>query len=89
MSLAALKKWNGSDIEFNGFGWDFGGGITPKEGSKVSACDITITLGLNSIDNSKKYPQYLGDTPLSTADEGILEAPIYVDQITWYNNSPD
>jgi hypothetical protein len=89
MPLAALKEWNGADIEFSGFGWDFGGGVFRKEGSKVSTCKISFILGLNTNEDYEKYSQYLGDTSLSTSNEGILEAPISVAQITWFNDTAD
>jgi len=89
MSLAALKKWNGSDIEFSGFGWDFGGGLSHKEGSKISTCNFSILLDLNSIEDYEKHPQYIGDTLLSTSDEAVLNAPISVAYITWFSNSLD
>ncbi|MFT5602024.1 MAG: hypothetical protein ACI9N1_002274 [Flavobacteriales bacterium] len=87
MTLAQLKEWNGADVEFYGFGWDFGGGVVRKEGSKITDCGISFTMGLDYGDDMSKYNDLSGDVTLSSSDAKVMEAPIFVSQITYMVDS--
>ncbi|CAG5081768.1 hypothetical protein [Parvicella tangerina] len=89
MTLKELYDWNGQkEIKFSGFGWDFGGGVFPQEGSPLANSGLVVRLGLENYAD-QTYNHLMGDMELSTADEGILEAPIRVDMLTLYIDEPE
>jgi hypothetical protein len=85
MTIKEMKKWNGADFEFSGFGWDFGGMVRQAEGSKFLNCNLSLTLDLKyQPDPSDEYNQLYGDTDLSTSNEVAFNAPITLDFITLF-----
>ncbi len=83
MTIKDLHTWNGADFSFSGFGWDYEGGIFAEEGSNIANAGVIIKLSLEDYNNPDNT-HLLGDIEFSTADEGILDAPIMVDRITYY-----
>lgn len=82
MTVKELRDWNdGQDFKFSGFGWDYEGGIFVEKGSKLAEAGVIVKLTLD--DNTGSYTNLLGDSEFSTADEGILEAPIVIDLLTY------
>ena len=84
MSINDLRKWNGADFNFSGFGWDYEGGVfvTPK--SRLSTCPVNIKLGLKLDGNLDLAEGLYGDQELSTSLEMVRKAPIIVDKLTYY-----
>lgn len=81
MKLEDLVKWNNSEIEFYGFGWDYGGGIKRKEGDKLSKSDYIISLGADYNQISNKL---MGDTLLNSSSKIVKESNIYISKLTYY-----
>lgn len=83
MSLKDLYEWNDKqDFEFSGFGWDYEGGVFAKKGTKIGDLDVIIKLTLDG-SAGQSYTHLLGDSMFSTADKSVLDAPIYIDVITY------
>ncbi len=84
MSINELRKWNGADFTFSGFGWDYEGGVfvTPK--SRLSTCPVSIKLGLKLDGNMDVADGFYGDTELNTSDPLVKTAPIIVEKISYY-----
>jgi len=83
MTLKDLVEWNGEDFEFAGFGWDYQGNIMSPSG-KLSECKVNVRLGIEMDKYQDLDNKYLGDITLSTTDEGILDAPIIIEEMTYY-----
>jgi len=84
MSLDELKKWNGTDFKFSGFGWDYAGGVFVEEGGKLFNSKVIVTLINNQINLDDTYNFMIGDIELNTADEKLIGAPVLVEQFTYH-----
>ncbi len=84
MPINDLKKWNGADFNFSGFGWDYEGGVFVKEESRLSTCPVTIQLGLKHDGNLDLAEGLYGDQELSTSNEAVKKAPIIVERLYYY-----
>lgn len=84
MPINDLRKWNGADFNFSGFGWDYEGGIFVKEKSRLSTCPVTIKLGLKHNGNLDLAEGLYGDQELSTSNEAVKKAPIIVERLYYY-----
>jgi len=84
MPINDLRKWNGADFNFSGFGWDYEGGVfvTPK--SRLSTCAVSIKLGLKLDGNMDASDGLYGDQELNTSDPMVKTAPIIVEKISYY-----
>jgi len=82
MSLSELRTWNGEDFSFSGFGWDYGGAIFVKDGSKISNSNFGIVLDILDYD----FDYALGDIELNADDENLEDAGIYVSILVYYVN---
>ena len=84
MSINDLRKWNGADFNFSGFGWDYEGGVfvTPK--SRLNTCPVTIKLGLKFDGNLDIAEGLYGDQELSTSLDMLRKAPIIIDKLTYF-----
>jgi len=81
MNLSKLRAWNGENFNFSGFGWDYAGFITYKEGSKIANSNVEISLDI--IDNdSGDYDFVYGDVTLSADDSRLANANIIVSSMT-------
>lgn len=85
MSLKDLDEWNQDTITFAGFGWDYAGNVFNRTAGKLNDCRTQIRLAL---DGYKGYDfeatsKYLGDIELHSKMEGILEAPIVINEMTY------
>lgn len=83
MPLTELVEWNGADISFSGFGWDYAGGVFADEGSKISECPVQITLNIKYEENDDHGDLY-GDMELSSAAPEVQGAPIYIEMMAMY-----
>ncbi len=79
MPLLELKKWNGKDIKFSGFGWDYGGAIFIDDGSKLSKSPVSISLGM---DSDEAIDFVMGDVGLNTNDSRLEKLDIFVATFT-------
>lgn len=84
MPINDLRKWNGADFNFSGFGWDYEGGVFVKEKSRLSTCPVTIKLGLKHDGNLDLAEGLYGDQELSTSSEAVKKAPIIVERLYYY-----
>jgi len=87
MSLAELKDWNGDDFAFSGFGWDYGGGIFMEDSSRLFNCGLNLTLTMEYSEDPT-LDDYYGDIELKTSAPGILEAPIFLNNLILYLDNP-
>ena len=81
MSLTDLRKWNGANFKFSGFGWDYGGGIYQNEGSKITESDFNISL---DILDTEGFDFTIGDIELNADDENLKDAKIIVSELSLY-----
>ncbi len=81
MTLAELVAWNGSDIRFSGFGWDYAGGVFVEQNTKLADCPVTVILDVNYDDMTSNIT---GDTELNTENEEVKNAKIFVGSFTFY-----
>jgi hypothetical protein len=73
-SLKELLAANGKQINFTGFGWDYGGYIMSYNGGKLDSADILFTLS-----GFEEMPDGLyGDSELNTSDSLVQK---YLDKI--------
>ncbi len=82
MPINDLRKWNGAEFKFSGFGWDYGGGIFVQKGSKFADCKLRMTL---DFDYEAEYPgmeSLYGDTEFSSDDANVKEAPIFLSYLS-------
>lgn len=84
MTIKEMKKLNGADFSFNGFGWDFHGLLRPTEGDIISSCHLSLAMDLKFEEGKDEYNGLYGDIELSTSNELVLNAPITLDQITLF-----
>lgn len=84
MPINDLRKWNGADFNFSGFGWDYEGGVLAMPKSRLSTCPVTIKLGLENHDYSEEFNELYGDQELSTSNELVKKAPIVIDRLYYY-----
>lgn len=84
MPINELRKWNGADFKFSGFGWDYEGGVFAMPKSRLSTCPVTIKLGLKMDDNINLAEGLYGDQELSTSDPNVQKAPIVIDRMYYY-----
>lgn len=82
MSLADLRKWNGANFKFSGFGWDFGGGIFAGKGSKLADSPITITLNCSDYSTLPDFAK--GDVELYADNERLKNIKITVSNFELY-----
>jgi len=78
MPINDLRKWNGAEFKFSGFGWDYGGGIFVKSGSKFADCNLRMTL---DFDYDVEYPgmeSLYGDMEFSSDDANVKGAVIRI-----------
>jgi len=83
MILSELKKWNGTDFKFSGFGWDYAGGIFNDENSKISKSPIQISLDLLDFEGANFA---IGDVELNSNDSRLDSLNIVVSQLVLYIN---
>ncbi len=81
MSLSALRKWNGANFKFSGFGWDFGGNIHSSQKCRITKSSVSIDLHLL---NENGYGFALGDVELNADDKRLKNAKIVVSQLKLY-----
>lgn len=84
MPINELRKWNGTDFNFSGFGWDYEGGIFATPKSRFSTCPISIKLGLKQDGNLEIADGLYGDVELNTSNPLVKNGPIIVDGLTLY-----
>jgi hypothetical protein len=86
MTLEELVAWNdGKPVKFAGFGWDGSGGVWGSDGnSKLDLVKTNFTLELDYSANSGY--DLTGDMGLSSDEERVQGAPIYVYSMTYYPN---
>ena len=84
MPINELRKWNGADFNFSGFGWDYEGGVFATPKSRLSSCPVTIKLGLKLDGNMDGLDGLYGDQELNTSDESVKKAPIIIEKITYF-----
>lgn len=84
MKINELKKWNGKDFQFSGFGWDYGGGIFIQPGDKLEKCKTRMILEMFPADNDTTFNALYGDQELSTKSTLVQKAPIFVQHFALY-----
>ena len=82
MSLKELRDWNGADFKFYGFGWDYGGSIIAKEGSKLKESPIEVSLEMQGKQDDFNFA--VGDVELSADDPRLKDAGIIVTSFSMY-----
>lgn len=87
MTLADVIAWNdGANFQFSGFGWDYEGGVTPPEGSKIEASKVMFSL---SLDPTKEFfegfDSLIGDSMHSSDEEDALRAPIILYYMSYFS----
>lgn len=80
MPLAELVTWNGSDIRFSGFGWDYAGGVFVEQNTKLADCPVILNLDVNYDDMTSNIT---GDRELNTENEEVKNANIFVGSFTF------
>lgn len=83
MTLAELQDWNGEAFTFSGFGWDYGGNVFAKQGSKLSSCGVVITLSFDYEANYDGMDSLYGDIELSSDDPIVSRAPIFINYLSY------
>lgn len=83
MKINELRKWNGDDFHFSGFGWDYEGGVFITPGSKLDKCPVRIKLTMEHHDNMVQFENLYGDSELSTTNELVKKAPIVIDLMVY------
>lgn len=85
MPLSELVEWNGGDFDFSGFGWDYEGGISASEGSKIADSKVMVSLTMDVGDGlDQKYQGLYGDMMMNSADGAVEGAPIVVSYMSYY-----
>lgn len=84
MNINELRKWNGKDFQFSGFGWDYGGGIFIQPGDKLEKCETRMILDMIPADNDTTFNALYGDQELSTKSILVQKAPIFVQHFALY-----
>ena len=84
MKINELRKWNGKDFQFSGFGWDYGGGIFIQPGDKLEKCKTRLLLDMIPADNDTTFNELYGDQELSTKSALVQKAPIIVQYFAFY-----
>lgn len=84
MTLNELQAWNGESIDFSGFGWDYGGSVFGKPGSKLAKCPLIINLGMEYDENAAEFDGLFGDIELNSNDKVVKSAPIFVRYMSFY-----
>lgn len=77
MPLTELHDWNGANVNFSGFGWDYAGGVFKSEG-KLKDEVFGLTL---DIDYTTANTGYYGDMELNSGVDSVRNAPIFVGQL--------
>lgn len=85
MPINDLRKWNGADFNFYGFGWDYEGGVSVMPKSRLITCPVAIKLGVTG--NMDGFEELYGDKELNTSNELVKKAPIIVERL--YYSIPD
>ena len=84
MPLEELKKWNGADFNFYGFGWDYEGGIF-RDDTRFADTPVIIKLSFDlETEIPDEYRGMYSDGVFSTADDIAQGAPVLVDRLTYY-----
>lgn len=84
MPINELRKWNGADFNFSGFGWDYEGGVFATPKSRLSTCPITIKLGLKLDGDLDDAAEGLyGAQELNTSNPLVKKGPIVIDKLTY------
>jgi hypothetical protein len=84
MSLQDLREWNGADFSFFGFGWDYEGGISEEEGTRIAECPIQFKLSFDlEIDIPEEYRGMYSDQMFNTSEEIAQGAPALVDMLIY------
>jgi hypothetical protein len=84
MPINELRKWNGADFNFSGFGWDYEGGVFANDKSRLSTCPVAIKLGLRHDGDLDAAEGLYGDQELNTSNPLVKKGPIIIDRITYY-----
>lgn len=85
MTLTELVEWNEVDFDFSGFGWDYEGGITPPEGSKLEDSPVMISLTMDiETGLDEKFQVLYTDGTMNSADAGVQGAPIVVSYMSMF-----
>ncbi len=82
MSLKELRDWNGADFKFYGFGWDYGGSVIAKEGSKLKESPIEVSLEMQGKQDDFNFA--VGDVELSADNPKLNDAGIIVTSFSMY-----
>lgn len=86
MSLEEMVAWNDDKpVNFAGFGWDGSGGVYGSDGnSKLDLIKSNFSLELTP--EGYESHDLTGDMGLSSDEERVQGAPIYVSSMTYYPN---
>ena len=81
MLLEDFVSWNGADIEFAGFGWDYAGNVFPNQEGQLSTSEVDVTL----INKQEKYDGFdfmIGDVVLNSGEDRLKEAPVVIETLS-------
>jgi hypothetical protein len=85
MPLKDLEEWNGAPFEFSGFGWDFAGGISRIEGTKIEQSPFGIRLDITYNDDTyQMHDALIGDVQWMSDAPETEGAPIHLGTITYW-----
>tara|TARA_R110002072_G_scaffold290921_1_gene458785 strand:+ start:5976 stop:6665 length:690 start_codon:yes stop_codon:yes gene_type:complete len=88
MTLTELVEWNGADIRFSGFGWDYAGYVFDSTDDKLGTSDIVITL-IDLQEDYKGFKFMLGDVELSSAESRMKDAPVVIETLSLVANNKE
>lgn len=81
MPLKKLKEWNGADIKFSGFAWDYGGSVFREEGTRIASSPVMFDLDLENY-NGADFA--MGDIELTSADPKVAALDIIISAFSMY-----
>ena len=81
MILEDFVAWNGADITFSGFGWDYAGTLTNKKVGKLKDSKIKVKL-INKQEKYKGFKFMIGDISLKSSEPRMENAPVIIDVLS-------
>lgn len=81
MRLEDLDAWNGNEIKFAGFGWDYAGNVFPSNNDKLAESNVQVTL-IDIQDGYEGFDFMLGDVELNSKSNRMKEAPVVIETLT-------
>lgn len=81
MLLEDFVSWNGADIEFAGFGWDYAGNVFPDQEGQLATSKVDVVL-INKQESYDGFDFMIGDVVLNSREERLKEAPVVIETLS-------